>query len=106
MPEHAIVKAFGMNRDRFEFLWGHFHIQDFTEDGENDPDDYNLDDDEGIEEIALERVQREQDDQLNNQTCDDEDSETIESATIVPDKEERGEKRLFGSKNSCFSLNM
>ena len=28
MPQHEIVKYFGLNRNRFQFLWRHFHVCD------------------------------------------------------------------------------
>ena len=34
MPTHPVCQAYGMTRDRFCFLWRHFHLveQDVTED--------------------------------------------------------------------------
>eukprot|EP00957_Ditylum_brightwellii_P095668 7289018-Ditylum_brightwellii.AAC.1 len=31
MPSHAIATKFGMMRDRFNFIWQHFHVQSDTE---------------------------------------------------------------------------
>ena len=68
MPNHSIVKSFDMSRERFEFLWRHFHIEDSNEVEEESEDE--SDDDEKNEDVGHERIQREQ--EFNNQSSDSE----------------------------------
>ena len=61
MPDHPLCKTLGMTRDRFEFLWRHFHIHD-PGDAISADDGEDLDDNEDAElvTIGLDRVAREQ----------------------------------------------
>ena len=73
MPIHPIATAFGMSRNRFQFLWRHFHIDD-TESG--DAEDIAGDEEETEEdlvELSLERVQREQ--EMNEENNIDNDKQ-------------------------------
>jgi len=49
MPDHPLCKTLGITRDRFEFLWRHFHVHDpgdviSADDGEDLDDDEDDDD--------------------------------------------------------------
>ena len=74
MPSHPICTANNMNRERFEFLWRNFHCNHATSDDfletENGVDD-DLDDEDQLIELQLERVQRDQDHNIQEDDDDD-----------------------------------
>jgi len=61
MPMHPIAMEFGMMKDCFAFLWRHFHVSTSNNDRDTDlaETDFDGDEDKRVE-INLERVQREQ----------------------------------------------
>ena len=81
MPKHPLAHELGMTRDRFAFLWRHFHvyIPDNTYDDDDNVDGGDDEEDEELVEQGLERVQREQEEEL----VDDESQEDNEETTKV-----------------------
>ena len=63
MPQHVITKELGMSRDRFNFLWRHFHVSsdDLDEVEETDGEETENED---LVEQTVERVVRDQDDEV------------------------------------------
>ena len=85
MPSHPICYVNGMTRQRFEFLWRHFHSNhatdvDFTVDAEEVENE--SDDDDIIVDQSVERVQREQDIMQSDFDIGDEDEEQQEEKQI------------------------
>eukprot|EP00957_Ditylum_brightwellii_P186186 14173965-Ditylum_brightwellii.AAC.1 len=62
MPSHAIATKFGMTRDRFNFIWQHFHIQSDTEHyqcmHESDNDVEEEEEEEEEEEVCEQTMER------------------------------------------------
>ena len=86
MPSHPICCVNGMTRDRYEYLWRHFHCNcatddDFTSSTDDVEEENN---DEELIELQVERVQRDQEAQIG----DDEDPNLDEDET--PETEESG----------------
>ena len=76
MPQHSIVSEFGMTRRRFEFIWRHFHpsfeSSDDTEDERKEEEEEEEDTiEEALVSIGFERVQREQDDNMESNEYDE-----------------------------------
>ena len=62
MPSHPICEINGLNRERFEFIWRHFHCNhatddDFVQENEKNEDENNEDE---LVTFSLERVQHDQ----------------------------------------------
>ncbi len=76
---HAVTSDLGMTRDRFQFIWRYFHVQDFDkdeldDDGENDDEE----EDRGLVEQTMERVQHEQEkDGSGNELDNDDDFKKV-----------------------------
>ena len=83
MPSHPICSVNGMTRDRFAFLWRHFHCNCTTDDDFKSSDNETEDESEEdqLVDMHIERVQREQEVQI----ADDEDLNLEEDS---PDSEE------------------
>eukprot|EP00957_Ditylum_brightwellii_P021929 1654161-Ditylum_brightwellii.AAC.2 len=68
MPKHEICTELDMTRDKFAFLWHHFHVyedenieEEAIEDRTSDSD--NISDDDNLQEINLERVRQDEDEE-------------------------------------------
>ena len=76
MPVHKIMSDLGMTRDRFKFLWRHFHVfqeEEIVEEDEDVGDDDFDNDSDGFVEMRTERVQREQQQQVNEEEEEEEE---------------------------------
>ena len=80
MPEHPVCNEFNMTRNRFRFIWRHIHVNHTNDDLEDD-----VVDDDGNQtevEVSMDRVDREQDDELSTDTVsndgdDDSDDDCV-----------------------------
>ena len=61
MPQHLITKELGMSRDRFNFLWRHFHVSSDDLDEVEEVNESETENEELVEQ-TIERVVRNQDD--------------------------------------------
>ena len=108
MPKHEITTMFGMTRDRFKFIWRHFHVQAETEHYQED--DGTEDEDDDMEELfvdqVFERVQKEEEyllqDDSSVDSSDSNHDEYGERSSEDSDKEEEedeeGKKRQHEEK--------
>ena len=71
MPQHVITNELSMSRDRFKFLWRHFHVSsDFdSKDGE----EVEENDNEELVEQTVERVVYDQEEMLDEDQNVEED---------------------------------
>ena len=73
MPTHRITSDLGMTRERYDFLWRHFHISGAPDDDVSssrpEEDEEGAEEDEDLVEIGLERVELEEEE--NNVSDDD-----------------------------------
>ena len=84
-PVHTIGSTFNMTRDRFNFIWRHFHVCLENEDEEDTADDSE----EQVAEICVDRISREK--ELEEENEEDQNEET-----------ENSDKRIFGITNLCL----
>ena len=67
MPHHDLCNMWGMNRNRFQFLWRHFHI--FSSNQEDDEDEIGGGDDDDEVQVEMEaRRNRDNDDDVTEAT--------------------------------------
>ena len=79
---HPIVTALGMTRNRFIFLWRHFHVSEATKEDLQDSFENDLNDnEEGLVEENMERIQVNQESEV--QEDEQEESEKEEKETKV-----------------------
>lgn len=72
MPSHELCNELNMTRNRFRFMWRHFHLNFPHDDDFDEETDGNDDDDDDHMEIVMERVQRDQEEINISMTSDDE----------------------------------
>eukprot|EP00957_Ditylum_brightwellii_P152473 11606490-Ditylum_brightwellii.AAC.1 len=78
-----------MTRDRFAFLWCHFHV--YEDQNIEEAEDTTSEDDEGsgddnLQEMYLERVQQEQDENEDEEESDDEEDNEEEKEDEIESK--------------------
>ena len=81
MPEHPICIENGMTRNRFRFIWRHFHVSHQSETGGREVQD-NQDGETMAGEVhqRVNRVEREQDNDLDSESdSDSEDGTTVDN---------------------------
>ena len=92
LPLHEVCTVNGMTRNRFRFIWRNFHLNHEEDSGigDNDNSDSNEDDEEDdlLVEIGMERVEVDQENELeeaNGGAADDEDDEDGDTLTKKKD---------------------
>ena len=102
MPIHPLLKKIGLSRDRFLFLWRHFHIRFNSGKEEYDNEDaVEFEEDDNVFMQRMERVVRDQEDKAVTGELSDEEDEDEDEVEAV-DLDEEDEKEVWFHKLQDF----